>query len=524
DDKLMVLLEVKGIAPEWSVNPQLYSKSMSIIGQVRINNVISANTDDMLGAFVNNQCRGVGRVTYYPQLDRYLLFMDVYGVNENEAIEFRIWNSATGKTHVEVEPALNFVSNTLIGLANTPQIFNALDKVAQRYHLQAGWNWISFNLMMTDSANLNGLTNNMKLNTGAQIKNNTEFALYELGSGWTGNLANINAGLKPEKSYLFYLNEADTLEVRGVEANPTLRTIQLTEGWNYIGFISQRNMTTRDAFGDLNATHGDIVKGQSNFAVYDSILGWVGSLSSLFPNQGYMFYSGRNISFNYPRMGMFGKNNLEETIVTSKFWNFKPNKFDANMGIIATADMCNNNLASGNWLLGAFAGNEMRGLASAVKVAEDKFQYFITAHSSKEEPLQFRLLNNQTGEAYPLATEIEFKKDKIEGNIAKPILFTTNQSIPCESIGDAMQGELMASVYPVPFEDNIRIKLYLPQLEQVQVKVFDLTGKELMHLAEGKYAKGEHELHANLGRLSSGVYIMEIKTSVKSVQQKIIKY
>jgi hypothetical protein len=364
----------------------------------------------------------------------------------------------------------------------------------------------------------------MKLNTGAQIKNNTEFALYELGSGWTGNLANINAGLKPEKSYLFYLNNADTLEVRGVEANPTLRTIHLSEGWNYIGFVSQRSMTTRDALGDFNPLHGDLIKGQSSFSIYDSILGWVGSLNNLFPNQGYMFYSGRNISFNYPRMGMFGKNNQEETILTSKFWNVKPNKFDANMGIIAMADMCNNNLASGNWLLGAFAGDEMRGLASAVKVAEDKFQYFITAHSSKEEPLQFRLLNNQTGEAYPLSNEIEFKKDKIEGSIANPILFRTNQTIPCESIGNAMEGELMASVYPVPFEDNIRIKLYLPQLEQVQVKVFDLTGKELMHLAEGKYAKGEHELGANLGRLSSGVYIMEIKTSVKSVQQKIIKY
>jgi hypothetical protein len=85
---------------------------MSIVGQVRINNVISANTDDILGAFVNNECRGVGKVQYYEQLDKYLVFMDVYGNNDNEQLEFRIWNSATGKTHVEVDPSLNYVSNT----------------------------------------------------------------------------------------------------------------------------------------------------------------------------------------------------------------------------------------------------------------------------------------------------------------------------------------------------------------------------------------------------------------------------
>jgi hypothetical protein len=524
DDKLLVKLEVKGIAPSWSVNPQNFSKSMSVIGQVRINNVISANTDDILGAFVNNQCRGIGKVTYYEQMDKYLLFMDVYGVTENEELEFRIWNSATGKIHVEVDPKLNFVSNTLIGAANAPQIFNALDKTSRTYHLQEGWNWVSFNLLTADSANLNKLTQGMKLTNGAQIKNNTEFTVYETANGWTGNLANINAGIKPEKSYLFYLNQADTLELRGVEANPQLRTIHLNEGWNYIGFVSQRNMITKDAFGEHNALQGDIVKGQSNFSIYDSILGWVGSLSSLYPGKGYMYYSGQNASFNYPKIGMFGKKEFEDPSIQSKYWKLKETKFEQNMGVVVNPEICNNNKASGNWLLGAFVNGELRGYTYPIQLSAEKYEYFLSVLGKDNEHIQFKMLNEKTGIEYALNQEIVFKGNSTIGSIETPYLLKSSTHVPCESNVNVNTEDLLASIFPIPFEDEIHVSFTLNDADQVTIKLFDLTGKEVIQLANGKYEQGEHKINSRLGNLSSGVYIIEIKTASKTLQQKIMKF
>jgi len=518
-DKLLIKLNVNAVAPNWVVTKSAYSKSMSIIGQVRINNVISANTDDILGAFVGNVCCGVGKVQYYEKLDKYLVFMDVYGNVDNEALSFKIWNSATGKTHIQVDPSLNFVSNNVIGTVAAPQIFNALDKVTQHIALNPGWNWISVNLLSTDSANLNQLFGGLKPSSVNQIKNNSQMASFDSLNGWTGSLANINAGVKPEQSYLLKVAEQDTLEIRGVEANPSNRIINLTSGWNYIGFVSQRNLSTNEALANWDASQNDVIKGQTNFAVYDTVLGWIGSLSALIPNEGYLYKSAKNGTFTYPRSAMFGKKAIVATKVSSAYWSINPYQFNSNMNIIGKVNACSNLLAKEQLILGAFVNNQLRGFAKPQSMNVNENTYFLTISGNENEAITFKLLDETTGNVFDLNQNLSYKTNAINGSILNPVVFSNDG--PC--IENKVANAVNSKVYPVPFTEVLSIEFNLPQAEKVNVRVMDISGKEIGSIASETFGQGANQLTWKAGNLPAGVYIIEIENNNKTIRHKVVK-
>ncbi|MFY8108175.1 MAG: LamG-like jellyroll fold domain-containing protein [Bacteroidia bacterium] len=518
-DKMIINLNVNAIKPTWDVKKGEFSKSMSIIGQVRINNVISANTEDILAAFVGNDCRGLAKVQYFEQLDKYLVFMDVYGNTDNEVLEFRIWNSATGKTHIQVNPSLNFVSNNVVGTVASPQIFNALDKVTQRIPLNTGWNWISFNLLSTDSTNLNQLFAGLRNFSGNQIKNNTQMASYDSINGWTGNLSNLNTGIKPESSYLMYVNERDTLEVRGVEANPVNRTISINAGWNFLGFIAQRNLSTNEALSDLDASQNDIIKGQTNFAVYDTVLGWIGSLSTLIPNEGYLYKSANSQSFNYPLNAMFGKKAQTRDEFVSKYWTLKPGKSNTTMSLLAKVNACSNLNNKDQLLLGAFVNNELRGFAKAQIVNGKENIYFLSIEGLENETLSFKLLDENSGLVYDLKQTIDFKSNLISGSLKSPFVFENTGSCTQNNV----EQNFSAVVYPIPFSDEFNISLNMPESANVTLRILDISGKEIELIGTQQLNKGVNIINQHAAQLPSGVYLLEVQSSLGTSRQKIVK-
>ena len=64
--------------------------------------------------------------------------------------------------------------------------------------------------------------------------------------------------------------------------------------------------------------------------------------------------------------------------------------------------------------------------------------------------------------------------------------------------------------YPNPFNPNTTIKYSVPQSAQVQIKVFDVLGKELKTLVSGKKSAGNYELAWNASDLPSGVYFYQL--------------
>lgn len=74
----------------------------------------------------------------------------------------------------------------------------------------------------------------------------------------------------------------------------------------------------------------------------------------------------------------------------------------------------------------------------------------------------------------------------------------------------------MLQNYPNPFNAATRIRFALPRAAEVEVKIFDVAGRELNELANGERATGHHEVIWNgRGRngeeLSSGVYLVRLR-------------
>lgn len=65
--------------------------------------------------------------------------------------------------------------------------------------------------------------------------------------------------------------------------------------------------------------------------------------------------------------------------------------------------------------------------------------------------------------------------------------------------------------YPNPFNPATKIRFNLPKSQYVSLKVFDITGRLVTVLAEGKLESGSNTVEFNASSLSSGVYFYTIK-------------
>ncbi|MBS1493643.1 MAG: T9SS type A sorting domain-containing protein [Bacteroidetes bacterium] len=64
--------------------------------------------------------------------------------------------------------------------------------------------------------------------------------------------------------------------------------------------------------------------------------------------------------------------------------------------------------------------------------------------------------------------------------------------------------------YPNPFNPTTKIEFSLPKGEFVEMRLYDILGKEVAILAQGAFEPGKHTLDLNLSYLSSGTYFYRI--------------
>jgi hypothetical protein len=291
DEKFLVNLTIRKEAPDFTFNPNNFSKSMSVIGQIRINGIISANDEDLLVAFKDGQVRGKSQLQYVPSLDKYIAFLDIYSNTTGDTIEFKVWNSKEGELHEDVSPEIVFVENALVGSLLNTQKFDAVNKLSKPIALRTGWNWVSFPLEDDKLQSFHTLLNSLNFADGDQVKTigNNAFATYASASGWSGNL--VRDGLSNVSSYLIHISNPDTIDHKGFVMDPDTVLIHTVAGWNRIGFISPRNIQINSALANYNASNGDLIKSQQSFSVYQDGLGWIGSLTAMESTKGYLLQS-----------------------------------------------------------------------------------------------------------------------------------------------------------------------------------------------------------------------------------------
>lgn len=76
--------------------------------------------------------------------------------------------------------------------------------------------------------------------------------------------------------------------------------------------------------------------------------------------------------------------------------------------------------------------------------------------------------------------------------------------------------------YPNPFNANTALSFQLPVVSDVRLAVYDILGREVTVLVDGKMTKGTHEVEFDGNSLSSGVYFYRIEAGDFTETKKMI--
>jgi hypothetical protein len=178
-------------------------------------------------------------------------------------------------------------------------------------------------------------------------------------------------------------------------------------------------MSVDVAMAGLDATAGDKLKSQQGYSDYYPGYGWFGSLNTIEPGMGLMYYSANDevVTLTYPDNNRRGE--LKANL-TSENNHWKPSTFayPDNMTVMAVVELNGEELKSEHYELSAFASNsECRGSVK-LTYAEPLNRYvaFLTISGKDATELSFRLYDKETGmEYYDAEESFDFVANAIVG-------------------------------------------------------------------------------------------------------------
>lgn len=81
---------------------------------------------------------------------------------------------------------------------------------------------------------------------------------------------------------------------------------------------------------------------------------------------------------------------------------------------------------------------------------------------------------------------------------------------------------IFLQIYPNPFNSMTRIKYRAPKKGQIQITIYDITGQKITTLLDEVKTEGEYELSFNADKLSSGLFLVHLKSGSHKVVKKIL--
>ncbi len=83
--------------------------------------------------------------------------------------------------------------------------------------------------------------------------------------------------------------------------------------------------------------------------------------------------------------------------------------------------------------------------------------------------------------------------------------------LPKTDVVEIPTGSSLSNVYPNPASEDVNIELNLSNAVNVELRVLDISGKEVMNLGSKYLLKGENRTNISVSKLSSGRYFLEFK-------------
>lgn len=412
---LTLSLTMEGDKPDWTVDKGKYESTMSIIGTLSILGKPSYDADDIVGVFVDGECRGIAHPAYNERYDNSFLLLDVYG-NDDDAgkvLTFKAYDASTGIMYpvTTTSQDVTFSANVLIGKYAAPLLIETADKIEQTMLLSTGWNWTSF-YVNADDMNVSSVFASVA--DGVEtVKTKDEFANCDKGT-WYGKTFDVDN----RSMYKARMSSTKVLKLIGRYGSKEDRTITVVPGWNWIAYNNTQTASVADALAGMDPQDGDMIKGQYGFALFDGYE-WTGSLKALTPGQGYMLQSASaNVrTFNYP--SSLPAYVQKKAAAQCKQYSFSPidhHKYPSNMTI--TARVTFDGAVQQDAEVGVFAGDECR---TAEFTDADGYAYFTVPGDGK---CTLRFMLAKDGQTWLSDVTLDFAEDAICGSYKLPFEVT----------------------------------------------------------------------------------------------------
>jgi hypothetical protein len=404
-----------------------------------------------------------------------------------------------------------FEENGVLGKLSLPIVFENSTVVEQKIAFNTGWTWVSMNVNDPNFANLNALTNGLKLETSDRMLTNSPARLetyfkneaIPANSGWSGTIS-ANGGLSSAKMVKVYMAHEQPLTIKGTAIDVVNWSFPIQEKWNWLPYAIGSNQQTNEALAYFDAADGDVIKSQNLFAIYDPLIGWNGTLNYLQSGQGYMIKSSKAQTFKYPsylantaRMVTGGK---VQGVVTDSQEAMKEEfkQYPDNMNAVVL-------LPAGYDELYAYDSKGfLKGATSSTYVNNQKLS-FITIYGDAAEELVFYIGNGISSKK--TSKKFVFKGNDVLGTIAKPILL--------EEMVDA------ASIYPNPFDNEIMVKANAVKDQTVSIRLYSFSGTLILDVKQN-VVQGENLLKI-YPNVATGVYVLQITINGETITHKVMK-
>ncbi|OOV19038.1 LamG-like jellyroll fold domain-containing protein [Flavobacterium sp. LM4] len=511
DQKLQTKLRVLAPEPNWNVDPTHFDYSMNIIGKVKVDGVLSADSYDKIAAFYNEETRGSTKLVYNEAYKEYFAFLTIYSnTNSGENLKFKIWDASQGKileASIESNSSVTFMNNEVLGTMSKPYIFVNSGVVEQEIKLNKGWTWVSLNTSDPNFSDLNVLTKNLTLETSNRILSHSPALLdtyfkdnsNPANSGWSGTIS-ANGGLSSSKMYKVNVTQEQTLKIKGKNVDVSTWSLLIKEDWNWLSYPITSNQTTNEALAYFDAVDGDVIKSQNLFAIYDPIIGWNGTLKYLEAGKGYMIKSSKDQTFKYPdnleKSNVTGKSvsNTEQETIASEF-----KQYSQNMNAVVL-------LPKGFDELFAYdSKGVLKGIARN-QMIDGKELSFITIFGDDTEELSFTVGDGFTKKG--TSKSFTFKGNEVLGTITNPVIL--------EEVSKTEN-----SIYPNPFATILNIELNADKKQQVNIQLYSVSG-QLVFSQKAVIESGNNVISIS-PNIAEGIYITEVEVDEKLLRSKVVK-
>lgn len=457
-----------GFVPHWTVVDNPDYEPTSLIGVVQYNGVEQGANYLEVAALCGTECRGKQLMTYYPEDDRFYVFMTIYG-NDNDVITFSVYDHMESEeTELYCLSRLNFLSNEIFGSTSDPYIIDF--GVIHETPMQTGWNWYASMVEADGVKALEMLENSLGAN-GVMIKSQTDGFVMNYENYWVGNLT----ALSNDQMYMVKTDDQVNTVMAGYQTDVTTHSISVYPGWTWLGYPNGQAMDINDALANFTAKNGDLLKAKQSFASYIEGQGWIGSLMTLNPGAGLMYNSTRNVTVSLTYADQGNRQELMPNI-TAEQNHWVPNEFEypENMSVMAVVELDGIEIAEGGYELAVFDGNKCVGSAQLVYVEPiNRYVAFLTVSSEEGSALHFALYDSMTGmEGLAENDAVAFEPNAIIGSLDQPYV------VNFKGMTDVSQDYLVLDIYPNPVDkgSQFRIGVSSDKTDVVTVEIVDALG------------------------------------------------